>query len=127
MQYKIPFNKPFIAGKELSYIAQAVNSGQIAGDGFYTESCAGLLEDRFGIAKALLTPSCTAALEMSTLLCEIGPGDEVILPSYNFVSAANAIVRQGGRPVFVDVRPDTLNLDEELVAQISYLSHTWSF
>ena len=115
MQYKIPFNKPFIAGKELDYIAQAVSLGQIAGDGFYTESCAGLLEGRFGIAKALLTPSCTAALEMSTILCELGPGDEVILPSYNFVSTANAIVRQGGRPVFVDVRPDTLNLDEDVV------------
>ncbi len=103
MQYKIPFNKPFIAGKELYYIAQAVTLGQIAADGFYTASCAELLESRFGIAKALLTPSCTAALEMSTILCGIGPGDEVILASYNFVSTANAIVRQGGRPGRPDI------------------------
>jgi dTDP-4-amino-4,6-dideoxygalactose transaminase len=115
MQYKIPFNKPFIAGKELHYIAKAVTLGQIAADGFYTASCAELLESRFGIAKVLLTPSCTAALEMAAILCEIGRGDEVILASYNFVSTANAIVRQGGRPVFVDVRPDTLNIDEDLI------------
>lgn len=113
---RIPFNKPFVAGRELYHIARAVTLGQLAGDGFYTQACARLLESRFGIGKVLLTPSCTAALEMAALLCELGPGDEVLLPSYTFVSTASAVVRTGARPVFVDVRPDTLNLDERLVA-----------
>ena len=98
MQYKIPFNKPFIAGKELYYVARAVTRGQIAADGFYTASWAEFLEGRFRIARALLTPSCTAALEMSTILCGLGPGDEVILLSYDFVSTANAIARQEASP-----------------------------
>ncbi len=115
MPYRIPFNKPYIAGKELYYIAQAVTYGWLAGDGHFTKECARLLEERFQIPKVLLTPSCTAALEMAAMLCDIGPGDEVILPSFTFVSTASAFVRLGARPVFVDVRPDTLNLDEDLV------------
>ncbi|MBX7168562.1 MAG: dTDP-4-amino-4,6-dideoxygalactose transaminase [Pirellulales bacterium] len=115
MQRRIPFNKPFIAGKELYYVAQAVTLGNIAGDGHFTRSCSRILEERFGIHKVLLTPSCTAALEMAAMLCDIGPGDEVILPSFTFVSTANAIVRLGAKPIFVDIRPDTLNLDERLI------------
>jgi dTDP-4-amino-4,6-dideoxygalactose transaminase len=114
-QSAIPFNKPFIVGKELFYIAQAVTYGNIAGDGHYTQQCSRLLEERFGIRKVLLTPSCTAALEMATMLCDLGPGDEVILPSFTFVSTANAVVRLGARPVFVDIRADTLNMDEDAV------------
>lgn len=115
MSIKIPFNKPFIAGKELFYIARAVANGDISGDGPFTQQCASLLEQQFGIPKVLLTPSCTAALEMAAMLCDLQPGDEVILPSFTFVSTANAVVRLGAHPVFVDVRPDTLNLDENLI------------
>jgi dTDP-4-amino-4,6-dideoxygalactose transaminase len=111
----IPFNKPFIAGKELHYIAQAVTLGNIGGDGHFTKACSRMMEQWFGIPKVLLTPSCTAALEMAAMLCELGPGDEVIMPSYTFVSTASAVVRLGARPVFVDIRPDTLNLDEALL------------
>jgi dTDP-4-amino-4,6-dideoxygalactose transaminase len=111
----IPFNRPFIAGKELYYIAQAVTYGNIAGDGHFTQACCRLLEERFEIHKVLLTPSCTAALEIAAMLLDLGPGDEVIMPSYTFVSTANAVVRLGARPVFVDIRPDTLNLDERLI------------
>jgi dTDP-4-amino-4,6-dideoxygalactose transaminase len=115
MSMRIPFNKPFIAGKELFYIAKAVANGNISGDGPFTQQCAALLERQFGIPKVLLTPSCTAALEMAAMLCDLQPGDEVILPSFTFVSTANAVVRLGAQPVFVDVRPDTLNLDESLI------------
>jgi dTDP-4-amino-4,6-dideoxygalactose transaminase len=115
MTPRIPFNRPFIAGKELFYIAQAVTSGKIAGDGHFTKACAELLEREYAIQKVLLTPSCTAALEMAAILCNLEPGDEVILPSYTFVSTANAVCRLGCKPVFVDVRPDTLNLNEELI------------
>lgn len=115
MPFRIPFNKPFIAGKELYYIAQAVTLGNIGGDGHFTQQCCRLLEERFGITRVLLTPSCTAALEMAAMLCGLEPGDEVILPSYTFVSTASAVARLGARPVFIDIRPDTLNLDETLV------------
>jgi dTDP-4-amino-4,6-dideoxygalactose transaminase len=115
MQPQIPFNKPFIAGKELFYIAQAVTLGNLGGDGHFTQSCSLLLEERFGIQKVLMTPSATAALEMAALLCDLGPDDEFILPSFTFVSTANAAVRLGPRPVFIDIRPDTLNLDENAV------------
>jgi dTDP-4-amino-4,6-dideoxygalactose transaminase len=111
----IPFNKPFIAGKELFYIAQAVTFGNISGDGHFTKACCQFMEQRFNIPKVLLTPSCTAALEMAAILCRLQPGDEVIMPSYTFVSTANAFVREGAKPVFVDIRPDTLNIDEELI------------
>jgi len=114
---RIPFNKPFIAGKELFYIAKAVTYGNIAGDGHFTKQCAQLLEKRFGISKVLLTPSCTAALEMAAMLCDLGPDDEVIAPSFTFVSTVNAFVRLGARPVFVDIRPDTLNIDDGLIEQ----------
>ncbi len=117
MKHRIPFNKPFIAGKELYYIAQAVTLGNIGGDGQFTKSCSRLLEDRFHIPRVMLTPSCTAALEMAAMLLNLGPGDEVILPSFTFVSTANAFVRLGARPVFVDIRPDTLNMDETLLEQ----------
>jgi dTDP-4-amino-4,6-dideoxygalactose transaminase len=111
----IPFNKPFIAGRELYYIAQAVTFGNLAGDGAFTQKCCRLLEQRFGIPQVLLTPSCTASLEMAAMLCDLGPDDEVILPTYTFVSTANAVVRLGAKPVFVDSRPDTLNIDEMLI------------
>jgi dTDP-4-amino-4,6-dideoxygalactose transaminase len=111
----IPFNKPFVIGNELRYIQQAVTEGCIAGDGSFTLKCAALLEQRFGIHKVLLTPSCTAALELAAILCGVGAGDEVILPSYTFPSTANAFVRLGARPVFVDIRGDSLNMDESLI------------
>ncbi len=115
MGIRIPFNKPFVVGKELYYIARAVALGNIGGDGHFTQQCCRLLEQRFGIHRVMMVPSCTAALEMAVMLCDPKPGDEVILPSFTFVSTANAVVRLGAKPVFVDVRPDTLNLDEELV------------
>lgn len=115
MTPRIPFNKPFIAGKELLYVAQAIAGGKIAADGQFTKQCARLLEAELGIAKVLMTPSCTAALEIAAILCDLDPGDEVILPSYTFVSTANAIARLKAKPVFVDIRPDTLNIDESLI------------
>lgn len=112
---KIPYNKPFIAGKELYYIAQAVVDGHLSGDGYYTKLCHQWFEKRLGCQKALLTHSCTAALEMAAILCDIQPGDEIIMPSFTFVSTANAFVLRGGLPVFVDIRRDTLNIDEHLI------------
>lgn len=111
----IPFNKPYMTGKELWYIAQAHANGHLAGDGSFTKRCAGWLESRTGSARVLLTHSCTAALEMAAMLADIGPGDEVIMPSYTFVSTANAFVLRGAVPVFVDIRPDTLNIDEKKI------------
>ncbi|MFZ2541669.1 MAG: dTDP-4-amino-4,6-dideoxygalactose transaminase [Gallionella sp.] len=111
----IPFNKPFIIGRELSLIADAVAQGHLSGDGAYTKLCHRWFEERLGCRKALLTHSCTGALEMAAILCDIQPGDEVILPSYTFVSTANAFVLRGAVPVFVDIRPDTLNIDENLI------------
>lgn len=108
----IPFNKPYMTGKELWYIAQAHANGHLAGDGAFTKLCHEWLESRTGSLKALLTHSCTAALEMAAILADIQPGDEVIMPSYTFVSTANAFVLRGGVPVFVDIRADTLNIDE---------------
>ena len=112
---RIPFNKPPFVGLELDYVKQAVESGRICGDGTYNLLCHGWLEKHTGTAKALLTTSCTHALEMSARLCDIGPGDEVIMPSFTFVSTADAFVSQGAKCVFVDIRPDTMNLDENLV------------
>jgi dTDP-4-amino-4,6-dideoxygalactose transaminase len=114
---QIPFNKPYMTGKELGYIAQAHAKGHLAGDGEFTRSCSTWLEQRTGARRALLTHSCTGALEMAAILMDIAPGDEVILPSYTFVSTANAFVLRGAVPVFVDVRPDTLNIDETLIEQ----------
>lgn len=115
MTESIPFNRPFMTGKELYYIAEAKFSNMLAGDGLFTKRCHEWLEHESGCEKALLTHSCTAALEMAALLLDIEPGDEVIMPSYTFVSTANAFVLRGGVPVFVDIRDDTLNLDERLI------------
>jgi len=123
MQRSVPFNKPFVVGKELYYIAQAVTLGNISGDGYFTEQCCKLLEQRFGIHRVLLTPSCTAALEMAVILSGVESGDEVILPSFTFVSTANAVACVGARPVFVDIREDTLNLDESLI-EAAITDHT---
>src|SRR3990172_9929449 len=112
----IPFNRPHAVGKEFGYIQEAINNGHLSGDGAFTRKCHQWLEAQSGSCKALLTPSCTAALEMAAILIGIQPGDEVIMPSYTFVSTANAFVLRGGVPVFVDIRPDTLNLDASLVA-----------
>jgi dTDP-4-amino-4,6-dideoxygalactose transaminase len=111
----IPFNKPYMTGRELWYIAQAHTNGHLAGDGMFTKKCHAWLEESTGTKKALLTHSCTAALDMAAMLADIQPGDEVIMPSYTFVSTANAFVLRGGVPVFVDIRPDTLNIDETLI------------
>ena len=111
----IPFNKPYMTGKELWNISQAHAKGHLAGDGSYTKLCNQWIEQRTGTTKALLTHSCTAGLEMAALLADVGPGDEIIMPSYTFVSTANAFVLRGAVPVFVDVRPDTLNLDEKRI------------
>jgi len=115
MKTHIPYNRPFIAGKELYNIARAViEHGHLAGDGHFTKKSQAWLQNRLG-SPALLTHSCTAALEMAAILADIGPGDEVIMPSYTFVSTANAFVLRGGVPVFVDIRPDTLNINEALI------------
>ena len=108
----IPFNKPFMTGKELWYVSQAHAKGHLAGDGAFAKQCSSWLEQRTGSRSALLTHSCTAALEMAAMLVDTQPGDEIIMPSYTFVSTANAFVLRGGIPVFVDIRPDTLNIDE---------------
>lgn len=109
---KIPFNKPYLTGRELSNIAHAHEQGHLSGDGIFTKKCHAWLEKEIGCKKALLTHSCTGALEMAAMLANVGPGDEVIMPSYTFVSTANAFVLRGAKPVFVDIRSDTLNLDE---------------
>ncbi|NMN73794.1 dTDP-4-amino-4,6-dideoxygalactose transaminase [Rhizobium sp. 57MFTsu3.2] len=115
MRERIPFNWPHMTGKELYYIAEAHHNGSLAGDGPFTKRCQEWFEAKTRCNKALLTHSCTAALEMAALLLDINPGDEIIMPSYTFVSTANAFVLRGGVPVFVDVRADTLNIDEQLI------------
>jgi len=112
MNYKIPFNRPSFAGNEQTYIAQAIANGHISGDGPFTRQCHHFLEESLGVPKALLTTSCTHALEMAALLLDIQPGDEVIVPSFTFVSTVNAFVLRGAKPIFADIRPDTLNMDE---------------
>ena len=114
--YKIPFNKPSLTGNECGYMAEAMEKGKIGGDGGFTQKCRTLLERRLGVPRALLTTSCTHALELAALLLEIKPGDEVVVPSFTFVSTINAFVLRGARPVFIDVRPDTLNMDESLLS-----------
>ena len=111
----IPFNKPYMTGKEQNYIAQAHANKHLAGDGEFTGKCNAWLEQETGSHRAFLTPSCTAALEMAAILANVRPGDEVIMPSYTFVSTANAFALRGAVPVFVDIRPDTLNIDESLI------------
>jgi dTDP-4-amino-4,6-dideoxygalactose transaminase len=108
----IPFNRPFLAGKEFEFMQQAIASWKLSGDGTFTKKCHTRLENELGIHKALLTTSCTHALDMAALLLDIEPGEEVIIPSFTFVSSVNAFVLRGARPVFSDIRPDTLNLDE---------------
>lgn len=117
---KIPFNRPTIAGNEMTYIAQAIANGHASGDGPFTRKCHALLEELLGAPKVLLTTSCTHALEMSALLLDLQPGDEVIIPSFTFVSSVNAFILRSAKPVFIDIRPDTLNLDEsQLEAHIT--------
>jgi dTDP-4-amino-4,6-dideoxygalactose transaminase len=111
----IPFNRPYATGKELVYVAEAQRNNHLSGDGSFTKRCHRWIEQHTGCAKALLTHSCTSALDMAALLLDIRSGDEVILPSYTFVSTANAFVLQGAVPVFVDIREDTLNIDERLI------------
>jgi dTDP-4-amino-4,6-dideoxygalactose transaminase len=113
----IPFNKPYMTGRELSYIAEAHANGHLAGNGAFSKRCSAWLEERLGSHKALLTHSCTAALEMAAILSGVGAGDEVIMPSFTFVSTANAFVLRGATPVFVDIRPDTLNIDETKIEE----------
>lgn len=114
---KIPFNKPYHVVNELIYIQQAYQNSHLSGDGMFTKQCHTVIEELTGTNKALLTHSCTAALEMAAILLDIKPGDEIIMPSYTFVSTANAFVLRGGVPVFVDIRADTLNLDENLIEE----------
>ncbi|MEE3329662.1 MAG: dTDP-4-amino-4,6-dideoxygalactose transaminase, partial [Myxococcota bacterium] len=114
---RIPFNQPFIAGSELAYISEAVAAGNLSGDGEFTRRCCEWMEKRFGTHKVLLTHSCTAALEISSILANVGPGDEIIMPSYTFVSTANAFVLRGASIRFVDIREDTLNIDETLIEE----------
>ena len=118
MSHRIPFNKPGLAGNESRYLAAAIARGHISGDGEFTRKCHAFFEQALGLQKALLTTSCTHALEMAALLLNLQPGDEVILPSFTFVSTANAFVLRGARPVFIDIRPDTLNLDEQQLERL---------
>jgi len=108
----LPFNRPYVTGREFEYMQRAIENLHLSGDGPFTRQCQGWLEARLGSRRALLTHSCTAALEMAALLAELQPEDEVVMPSFTFVSTANAFAMRGARPVFVDVRPDTLNVDE---------------
>jgi dTDP-4-amino-4,6-dideoxygalactose transaminase len=115
MTFKIPFNKPCYTGNEDKYVLDAMRSLQISGNGPYTKKCEEWFENRLKCKRALLTPSCTHALEMAAILIDIKPGDEVIMPSYTFVSTANAFILRGAKVVFVDIRPDTMNIDENLI------------
>jgi dTDP-4-amino-4,6-dideoxygalactose transaminase len=114
----IPFNKPCLVGTEFGYVTEAIKQGKISGDGAYTKRCHAFFEQMLDVPKALLTTSCTHALEMAALLLDIQPGDEVIIPSFTFVSTVNAFVLRGAHPVFADIRPDTLNLDETRLEQL---------
>jgi dTDP-4-amino-4,6-dideoxygalactose transaminase len=113
----IPFNKPYLSGLESEYISKALSERHLIGNGSFTRACHKWLETNLKVPKALLTPSCTDALEMAALLLNLKPGDEVIMPSFTFVSTANAVVLRGATPVFVDIRPDTLNIDEKKIEQ----------
>ena len=118
MTYSIPFNRPCLGGNEYQYIAEAIANGHASGDGPFTKKCHQLLEKELGVLKSLLTTSCTHALEMAALLLDCGPDDEVILPSYTFVSTANAFALRGSKIVYCDIRPDTLNLDESVLESL---------
>lgn len=114
-EFLIPFNRPLVTGREIKYIRQALENQKLAGDGQFTKKCNTWLEDNFGCKKALLTTSCTDALEMAAILADIQVGDEIIMPSYTFVSTANAFVLRGAKIVFIDIRPDTMNMDQTLI------------
>ena len=114
----IPFNAPGVLGREMEYLLQAASSSHLAGDGPFSKQCEGLLKEVIGAARVLLTTSCTHAIEMSALLLDIGPGDEVIVPSFTFVSTVNPFVLRGATPVFADIRPDTLNIDERAIGDL---------
>jgi dTDP-4-amino-4,6-dideoxygalactose transaminase len=114
---EVPFNQPYVTGAELGYIQEAVENACLSGNGPFSRRCAALLEQDLGAEAVLLTHSCTGALEMAALLADVGPGDEVIMPSFTFSSTATAFVLRGATPVFVDIRPDTLNLDERLIEE----------
>jgi len=118
MNHSIPFNRPCLAGSELTYISEAIAAGHASGDGPFTKRCHAILEQILSVPKVLLTTSCTHALEMTALLLNIAPGDEVIVPSFTFVSTANAFALRGARIVFADIRPDTLNLDEQALESL---------
>jgi dTDP-4-amino-4,6-dideoxygalactose transaminase len=118
MEYRVDFNSPTVTGNEFTYMAEAVQNHHISGDGIFTRNSSELIENVLGVPKVLLTTSCTHALEMSAHLLDIQPGDEVIIPSFTFVSTVNAFVLRGAKPVFIDIRPDTLNLDENLLEQM---------
>lgn len=115
---KIPFNKPFIIGNELAYISDAITRGQLSGNGFYTKKCQDFFQTKYGFKNCLLTTSCTDALEMTAILAEIKEGDEVIMPSYTFVSTANAFVLRGAKIIFADSRPDIPNIDLDKVEEL---------
>src|SRR5664279_954978 len=116
--YTIPFNRSAPLGRELEFISQALVTGQIAGDQTFSKKCQHMLEQALGVRRALVATSCTHALEMAALLLDVKPGDEVIVPSFTFVSTANAFVLRGAKPVFIDIRPDTLNLDESRLEEL---------
>jgi dTDP-4-amino-4,6-dideoxygalactose transaminase len=116
--FKVPFNRPSLVGNEIEYIVQAVRGGHASGDGPFTKRCHHFLEEVLGVPEVLLTTSCTHALEMAALLLDIQPGDEVIVPSFTFVTTVNAFILRGARPVFVDIRRDTLNMDERLLEKL---------
>jgi dTDP-4-amino-4,6-dideoxygalactose transaminase len=118
-ELRIPFNRASFAGAELEYVRQAVDLGHISGDGEFTRRCEALLEDALGVPRVLLTTSCTHALEMAAMLLDVGPGDEVILPSFTFVSGANAFALRGAKVVFADIRADTLNVDERALDELA--------
>jgi dTDP-4-amino-4,6-dideoxygalactose transaminase len=117
-QIQIPFNRPTLAGKEIEYIRAAIESGHASGDGSFTHRCQGFLERELGVPKVLLTTSCTHALEMAAFLLDIQPGDEIIVPSFTFVTTVNAFVIRGAKPVFIDIHADTLNMDERDLEQL---------
>ncbi len=117
-EISIPFNRSSLCGEELAYMQQALSNGHISGDGVFTQRCHALLSETLGVQRTLLTTSCTHALEMSAILLDIQPGDEVIIPSFTFVSSINAFVLRGAKPVFADIRPDTLNIDETLLEDL---------
>ena len=111
-EWRVPFNKPAVGGSELANVAAAVRSGALAGNGAFASLCREWLSAHHGGGQTFMTPSCTAALELAALLCDLEAGDEVIMPSYTFVTTASAFALRGAVPVFVDIRPDTLNVDE---------------